>query len=242
VSRVNLALAALAMAIVAPVGEAKCDEAPQPPVRDLSPAPPPKPTSQPRPVPNRVDREGAAGLSKLIAGGSRAEVATVPASTARGCGIAAPVRLSSVVLPSGEVVGLPDQPILECQFAFVLADYVRLVVAPLGAATLGSRVVSIETGPGFECSDRNRLVGGKISAHGKGLAVDVVAVAFANKRRVSIEHQDSTAEASFMRAMRLAACGWFTTVLGPGTDAFHANNMHLDIEEHGSNGNYRICE
>ena len=43
-------------------------------------------------------------------------------------------------------------------------------------------------------------------------------------------------------AVRTAACGWFTTVLGPGSDAFHASNMHLDIELHGSSGSYRICE
>jgi hypothetical protein len=42
--------------------------------------------------------------------------------------------------------------------------------------------------------------------------------------------------------MRTAACGWFTTVLGPGSDAFHANHMHLDIEKHGPSGSYRICE
>ena len=79
------------------------------------------------------------------------------------------------------MVSLPDHPILECEFALVLADNVRLIVAPLGAAALGSRVASIETGPGFECRDRNRVAAGKISAHGKGLAVDLVAVALADK-------------------------------------------------------------
>jgi hypothetical protein len=49
-------------------------------------------------------------------------------------------------------------------------------------------------------------------------------------------------EASYIRATRAAACGWFTTVLGPGADPFHANHMHLDTESHGSNGSYRICQ
>ena len=241
-SRVKLALAAIAMAIAAPVGAAKCDEAPRPPMPDLPPAPPPKPTTQPQPVANGSEGEGPTCLSKLIASGARAEVATFLASTAKGCGIGSPVRLSSVILASGDVVRLPDHPILECEFALVLADYVRLIVAPLGTATLGSRVASIETGPGFECRDRNPVAGVKISAHGKGLAVDIVAVAFADKRRVSVERQASAAEASYIHAVRLAACGWFTTVLGPGADAFHANNMHLDIEQHGSSGSYRVCQ
>jgi hypothetical protein len=42
--------------------------------------------------------------------------------------------------------------------------------------------------------------------------------------------------------VRTAACGWFTTVLGPGSDSFHSNNMHLDIESHGASGSYRICQ
>ena len=76
----------------------------------------------------------------------------------------------------------------------------------------------------------------------KALAVDFVAITLVDKRRVLVERQTSADEASYFRAIRTAACGWFTTVLGPGADAFHANNMHLDIEQHGSSGSYRICQ
>jgi hypothetical protein len=82
----------------------------------------------------------------------------------------------------------------------------------------------------------------KISAHAKGLAVDFVAIAFADKRRVLVERQTGADEASYFRAMRAAACGGFTTVLGPGSDSFHANATHLDIEQHGSSESYRICQ
>jgi len=59
-------------------------------------------------------------------------------------------------------------------------------------------------------------------------------------QHVVLQPAGEVAEA--FRAVRTAACGWFTTVLGPGADSFHANNMHLDIEQHGSSGSYRICE
>jgi hypothetical protein len=124
----------------------------------------------------------------------------------------------------------------------VLADYVRLIVAPLGQAMLHARVAAIETGPGYECRTRDHIAGAKISAHAKGLAVDLVAIGMADKRRVLVERQTSAEETSYLRALRTAACGWFTTVLGPGSDAFHANNMHLDVARHDSSGNYRICE
>lgn len=137
-------------------------------------------------------------------------------------------------------MSLPDRPLLACEFARTLADYVRLIVSPLGQAMLHAKVAAIETGPGYECRTQDRIAGAKISAHAKGLAVDFVAIAFADER-VLIERQTNVEETSYFRAIRTAACGWFTTVLGPGSDAFHANNMHLDIEPHGSSVDYRIC-
>ena len=110
---------------------------------------------------------------------------------------------------------LPDRPLLACEFAAVLADYIRLIVAPLGQAMLHARVAAIETGPGYECRTQDRIAGAKISAHGHGLAVDFVAIAFEDKRRVLVERQTGADEASYFRALRTAACGWFTTVLGP---------------------------
>ena len=33
-------------------------------------------------------------------------------------------------------------------------------------------------------------------------------------------------------SVRTAACGWFTTVLGPGSDAAHTDHLHVDIAPH----------
>jgi hypothetical protein len=107
---------------------------------------------------------------------------------------------------------------------------------------LHARVAAIETGPGYDCRTQDRIAGSKISAHAKGLAADLVAIAFADKRQVLVGRQTSADEATYFRAVRTAACGWFTTVLGPGADAFHASNMHLDVEQHGPSSRYRICE
>lgn len=139
-------------------------------------------------------------------------------------------------------MSLPDRPLVACAFAAVLADYVRLIVAPLGQAMLHAKVAAVETGPGYECRTKDRIAGAKISAHSHGLAVDFMAITLEDKRRVLVERQASAAEISYFRAIRSAACGWFTTVLGLGSDAFHATNLHLDVESHGASGNYRICQ
>jgi hypothetical protein len=45
-----------------------------------------------------------------------------------------------------------------------------------------------------------------------------------------------------VQTMRRAACGWFTTLLGPGSDAAHADHLHFDVLRHGASDDYRICE
>ena len=237
-------LAALTLGIG--VAGAIANEPPLPPPRPPELAAPAKPTAPPQlpapPAPAGPKAEPASAcLAKLVAAGASADAAAAPPASAEGCGIEAPVRLSSIAV-EGEAVSLPDRPLLACEFASVLADYVRLIVAPLGQATLRAKVAAIETGPGYDCRTQDRIAGARISAHAKGLAVDFMAITLADKRRILVERQTSAEETSYFRAIRTAACGWFTTVLGPGSDAFHANNMHLDIELHGPNASYRICQ
>jgi hypothetical protein len=242
-----LALVGLALSAAASL-EAMAEEPPLPPPRPTelgAPAKAPEaPPVQALPVqalPAPTGDAASTCLAKLIASGASAEAAPSPAASVEGCGIDSPVRLSSIIA-DGDAVNLPDRPLVACEFATALADYVRLIVAPLGQAMLHAKVAGIETGPGYTCRTQDRIAGAKISAHAKGLAVDFAAITFADKRRVLVERQTGADEASYFRAMRTAACGWFTTVLGPGSDSFHANNMHLDIEQHGSSGSYRICQ
>jgi hypothetical protein len=238
--RAALTLVGLALGVAASV-TAMADGPPLPPPRPSELAVPEKATAEPPPPP---PSQGAAStcLAKLIANGAGAEAAPAPATSVEGCGIDSPIRLSSITVPGGDVVSLPDRPLVDCQFAAVLADYVRLIVAPLGQAMLHAKVAAIETGPGYDCRTQDRITGAKISAHAKGLAVDFVAITFADRRRILVERQTGAEETSYFRAVRTAACGWFTTVLGPGADVFHASNMHLDVERHGSSGSYRICQ
>jgi hypothetical protein len=236
-----LALATLALGVSASL-RAMADEPPLPPPRPPELGAPAKaPEAPPPPAPAAPTADAASTcLAKLTASGAAAEAASSPATSVEGCGIESPARLSSI-MAEGEIVSLPDRPLVACEFALALADYVRLIVAPLGQAMLHAKVAAIETGPGYTCRTQDRIAGAKISAHGHGLAVDFAAITFADKRRVLVERQTGADEASYFRAMRTAACGWFTTVLGPGSDSFHASNMHLDIEQHGS-GSYRICQ
>ena len=107
---------------------------------------------------------------------------------------------------------------------------------------LGTDLKAVRTGVGFECRKRNRAASGKLSAHALGLAVDVAGFELASGDRLSVTESQDSAKVALLSALRRASCGWFTTILGPGTDAAHADHWHLDIQQHGSSDYYRICQ
>jgi hypothetical protein len=239
-------VAFLICAAIAVVGApAQAQSPPRPPLR-----PAPSPSEAPQPVlpsPAATPSTAPAGtagacLAKLRANNVEAEAVAAPPRPLADCGVAAPVRLTSLRLSDGATLDLPGRPILDCEFAITFADFVRNVLAPLGQAALGAPVAALDTGPGSECRGRDQVVGAKTSAHGKGIAIDVVAIVFADRRRVAIGRPANPQEASFVQTMRRAACGWFTTVLGPGSDAAHADHLHFDVLRHGASDDYRICE
>ncbi len=49
---------------------------------------------------------------------------------------------------------------------------------------------------------------------------------------------------AFLRDVHAGACSTFTTVLGPGANAFHYNHIHVDLAMHGgtSSGPRHICK
>jgi hypothetical protein len=210
-------------------------EAPSHPApTDLAPA------EQAKPAPT-IDQ---ACLDRLSAARIEFEPVTLPRTVNPGCAIATPVRLKAVkLLPRWRTsVRLPEEPTLSCQFGERFGHWLRDLVAPLIAGDLAVELKSVHTGPGYECRNRNRAEIGKISAHASGLAVDVASFELANGKTLAIRPNGDEHLRATVDAIRVAACGWFTTVLGPGSDAAHAEHMHLDILQHGSSDRYRICQ
>jgi len=156
------------------------------------------------------------------------------------CRIADPVRLEELQGEAG-VVAFPDRPLVSCGFAEVLAAFTRDALVPLAAGHLGARVTAVGTGPGFSCRSRNRMPGARISAHGRGLAIDIAWIALDGRRETVATPSDASAT-RYLAALRRAGCGWFTTVLGPGSDAAHDDHLHVDREPRGRDGESRLCQ
>jgi hypothetical protein len=160
------------------------------------------------------------------------------------CVIDTPVRLRSLRLSAEPVrdIAFPDGPVVACRFAERFGHWVGDLAAVLVRGQLGTELKAVHTGAGFECRKRNRATSGKLSAHALGLAVDVVGFELASGARLFVTESQDSPKVTLLSALRRASCGWFTTILGPGTDAMHADHWHLDIQQHGSSASYRICQ
>ncbi|MEZ5872848.1 MAG: extensin family protein [Nitratireductor sp.] len=170
------------------------------------------------------------------------------------CGETSPLRLTSVA-----DVDLPSRPLVNCATA---TGFAELVIALRDA---GHDIVSITTGPGYECRIRNRAAEGKLSEHGFANAIDISQLVLRDGTTVSVENDWphlpesdlalSTEEKKASRAARAqspaaqlladvtaAACKQFTTVLTPDSNSAHHGHIHLDLGCHGRDCSYLLCE
>jgi hypothetical protein len=154
-----------------------------------------------------------------------------------GCGGDDLVRLEAVVLADNKRVAVKPAAILRCTMAAALADWVRTDMVPF-AKTLGTSISDLDNFDSFECRGRNRVAGAKLSEHGHANALDVRALKFANGQSLSLT--DRTVPREQREAVLHSVCSRFTTVLGPGSDWYHEDHIHLDLAER--RGGYRICQ
>ena len=162
----------------------------------------------------------------------------LPAISGPGeCGGDDLVKLEAVTMPDRSRVTLAPPATLRCGMAEAVAQFVRSEVGP-AAAELGGPLATLVTADAYDCRNRNRQQAAKISEHGRANALDIAAVKLTN-RTTHVLTAAAVPEA-FRARMRDAACRWFTTVLGPGSDAYHNEHIHLDRAER-SRG-YRLCQ
>jgi hypothetical protein len=160
-----------------------------------------------------------------------------------GCQLSGAIKLTTVATPFGDV-GIAGKPVMLCSFGRLFSGWVRDVGAPLTLAYTGQRLAQIEAGRAFACQVRYDKPGGVPSEHAKGDAIDIASFVLADNRRILVKQQDSAVPPArdLVRALRTTACGYFTTVLGPGSDSAHEEHLHFDSGIHGATPNYRICE
>lgn len=195
------------------------------------------------PMPDRIaaDPEAlAACLADLDRLGVTYEVAEpIVAEDDADCGVRNALR----------VTGLPDDVALDpaahlrCDAARALAEWTEAhVIAAADRLPDRGRLVAIEQGGSYVCRRRNNRPEGELSEHAFGNAVDVMGFRFADGPPIPVQprEREGTMAEAFQDAVRSTACLYFTTVLGPGTDASHADHLHLDVADR--RGDFRLCQ
>ncbi|HUI96559.1 MAG TPA: extensin family protein [Xanthobacteraceae bacterium] len=152
------------------------------------------------------------------------------------CGAPDVVRLDAVLMPNHSRVALLPAPTLRCSMAEAIADWVRTDLGPL-AGSLGAPLADIENYDSYDCRGMNRIVGAKLSEHGKANALDIRSVKLVDGR--VFRPTEPTVSHDFRERMKASACARFMTVLGPGSDGYHEEHIHVDLAERSNN--YRIC-
>jgi hypothetical protein len=110
-------------------------------------------------------------------------------------------------------------------------------MAPL-AAGMGSEISDLDNFDSFECRGRNRVAGAQLSEHGRANALDVRGVKLANGQSISLT--DRSVPRELRESVLHSVCARFMTVLGPGSDGYHEDHIHLDLMER--HNNYKICQ
>jgi hypothetical protein len=153
-----------------------------------------------------------------------------------GCGAPDVVSLERIIGKNRQAIEISPPAVLRCETAEAIVNWVRDDLSAR-ATVLGSQLSVIENFDSYECRGRNRIPGAQISEHGHANALDIRS--FKLKNGVSVHPTDAAVAKEFRLAMKTSACARFTTVLGPGSDGFHEDHIHVDLAEH-RNG-YRTC-
>jgi hypothetical protein len=217
------------------------------------PLPRPRPAEAPQ-----LEPEGAAGDTKSDRPAGRASPAAEPGPSAcrlalteevaiahsipdvhgpGGCGGTDLVKLEAIVLPNKHRVAVTPAATLRCSMAAAITDWVRTDLLPL-TEKLGSEINVLDNFDSFECRGRNRVPGAPLSEHGRANALDVRALKLANGRTISLT--DRSVPRDIRENVLHSVCARFMTVLGPDSDWYHEDHIHLDLMER--RNNYRICQ
>jgi hypothetical protein len=170
-----------------------------------------------------------------------------PANEMSGPGICGLTRPFKVTALQNGAVAFNSTATLDCSMIAELDQWLTDIVQPAAQARFGVPVTQINSMGSYSCRGMNNQYGAQLSEHSFGNALDIGGFVLADGRTIAIVHDwtrgDEQTQA-FLRDVHGGACDRFTTVLGPGSNVFHYNHIHVDLAMHGntSSGPRRICK
>jgi hypothetical protein len=193
---------------------------------DLARIPEPDPPGIPSPCQTRMTERIIAIFQSLPA-----------LKGARNCGSGDIVKLETVILPDNSRVAVSPPATMRCTMAEAVSHWVRDEIAPV-LAKPGVSLRALDNYASYDCRGRNNIVGARTSEHGFANALDIRGVRLTDGK--FMEFTDRRVARDLREGLRKLTCGRFTTVLGPGSDGYHEDHIHVDLAER-RNG-YRLCQ
>lgn len=224
-----------------PADGAKAAEAPA----SAGPSEPPDHTagedepSQPPPLEDLGE-----GLSPACPAIEEARVSGRPLPPVRDSACPVPAIYAISFVGSSRSVRLEPEAVVNCAIAERLDEFVERVVEPAAVELLDASLATLHVAGSYVCRTRNGEPDTRPSEHGLANAIDISAFELADGRIVAVgsDWTGDGPEGEFLRRVHAAACGPFTTVLGPEADAFHQDHLHLDLQRRGADGRTTFCQ
>lgn len=200
-----------------------------------APGRPPKVRTQLAALPPGDGSDKVAECSRSLAS---LGITAVPLAPIRdgACGVASPAAVAA--LDDG-AIQFTEKAIVNCAVAGALASWMHDKVEPAAKTILRGNVTALRIAASYDCRGRNRDPKAQLSEHAFGNAIDISAFKIEGHGWIEVGKTDGD-EQRFMAEIRGAACGPFTTVLGPGV-AMHDEHFHLDLAKRGKKGRALYC-
>jgi Extensin-like protein C-terminus len=131
---------------------------------------------------------------------------------------------------------------LACPIVSALDHWLSDSVQPASMRWFGMRVVEIKQISAYSCRGMNGHSWEHISEHAFGNALDIAAFTLADGRQITVKDgwRGPPREQGFWRDVEASACQQFSTVLAPGSNAYHYDHIHVDLMRRASRR--LICE
>lgn len=203
------------------------------------PTVPPLPAPSPVKPPIRLaslppaDADVDLGMARLNALGVVGKA--LPEISESACGVPDPVAVAS--LDNGDVP-FSGKATVNHKIAATLAAWVRNEVEPSAREILSGQLTGLRIVDSYGCRTRDHVKDAKLSEHAFGNAIDIAAFKI-DKKWIEVGGDHPADQQKFLDKIRAAACGPFTTVLGPGSDSYHSSHFHLDLAARNRKGKSR---
>jgi hypothetical protein len=208
-------------------------EAPAPPAPEVEAAAP-----QGEAEPGRVFQTACPAM---VSG--QVEAKALPPISEGQCKAQSPLSVTGVLV-NGRMVKFNAEAVTDCGMATALPEWIAEVDNYVQAHD-DTSIESVTVGTGYMCRNVNNASEGNLSFHAFADALDVVGFKLADGRDVTVEQGWTGTEAQGSRIVKFAhdaACGHFTTTLGPEANALHHDHIHVDLGCHGKTCTARLCE